>query len=267
MKRIIFTFGDKGGAGKSVVARVLAEALIASGKDPLLVDADPTVGHLLKFLGARDESGALIWPQPATGVRTYALHGNDDDRTQFGEIVESGRDLILVDMPAASATLLGKIEANYGLLAWAHDAGYDVTLIISITPDESSMFAVEDAAALDPRADLVVVRNGGFGDLDKHFIVWDGSDEDEIAEHPGKAALRQRGLEIRLPDLDKGTLALIGALRLPFRAAAGDGAYGKFLKLGPRRRQVGRFLEEARVQFESVGTPLGFGDVKKRSAA
>ncbi|HET9394202.1 MAG TPA: hypothetical protein VFO29_11870 [Candidatus Rubrimentiphilum sp.] len=260
MKNLICTYGDKGGCGKSTEIRGLAESLIAADKNPLLVDADPTVGHLVGYLGVRDGDGYPVIPQPANGVRTYALHGSADDRVEFGAIVDSGRDLILVDLPAASATLLKAVEADYGLFAYAHERGYDVTLVCVLTPDGSSMLAVQDAADLDPRATIVAVKNLAFGDP-KHFILWDGSPEENVPPATGKAIVAERGAEIVLPALDRGTLALIGLHRLTFREAVKS----PYL-IGPRQRQVARFLSECREQFESVGAPLGFAPAKRSAA-
>jgi hypothetical protein len=189
------------------------------------------------------------------------LHGSQDDRVEFGAILDERRNLVLVDLPAASATLLRQVEADYGLMRWAHEAGYAVTFVIPITPDGASMLAVQDAADLDPEASIVIARNAAFGDPTRHFVVWDGSDAEAIPESRGKQIVRDRGTEIVLPALDPATLALVGAFRLPFSDVRGSRL------IGPRQRQVARLLDDAHTAFTSCGDLLGFGATTTRGAA
>ncbi|TAM88055.1 hypothetical protein EPN42_10165 [bacterium] len=261
MKRLICTYGDKGGVGKSTIARALGEVLIAADKRPLLVDADPTVGHLVGYLGVRGDDGWPVIPQPPTGVRTYALHGSADDRVEFGAILEAGRDLIVVDLPAASATLLRQVEADYGLFGLAHQMGYDVTLIAALTPDAASMLAVADAAELDPDATIIAARNLAFGES-RHFLVWDGSESEGVGPARGKEIIARRGAEIEVPRLDPATVALLGTHRLTYHEAIASPRL-----ILPRRQQVARWLSQVQGEFERVGTALGFGGRAKRGAA
>lgn len=64
MKRFVMTISDKGGSGKSVTARKLADYYRANGRDDvLLVDGDGEVGQLLKFYGERDANGRITAKQ------------------------------------------------------------------------------------------------------------------------------------------------------------------------------------------------------------
>jgi len=54
---ILTVGGEKGGVGKSTLAVHLAYMLSLSGRDPLLIDADPQ-GSTTNFTAARDERGA-----------------------------------------------------------------------------------------------------------------------------------------------------------------------------------------------------------------
>ena len=59
---------DKGGTGKSIFSRALADRLRRDRIDSLLVDGDGTVGQLLQFYGERDEAGRLQEQTPDRGV-------------------------------------------------------------------------------------------------------------------------------------------------------------------------------------------------------
>ena len=226
-----------------------------SGKKPMLVDADAEVGHLRRMHGTRDSHGILLRPQPSDGVRPFRFHADERDRIEFASILDSGHELILVDLPAASITVLKQVEADYGFFALAHQVGYAVTLVVVVTPDEASMASVRSAAALDPHADLVMIRNLAFGDA-TDFVVWDGSDREGVAPAAGKAILAERGgFDITMPRLNPGTVALIGAKRISFSAAADT--HTSPLVTG-RRSQVATWLTRFEGELRRAGSVLGF---------
>ncbi len=70
----------KGGAGNSLVARLLAEMKREAEPVTWLVDGDGEVGQLVQYLGRRDPGGRLVREQRGDeGVATFALHGWRDD--------------------------------------------------------------------------------------------------------------------------------------------------------------------------------------------
>ena len=157
--RLIGYLNDKGGSGKSFACSAHADILRRAGKQPLLVDTDGEVGHLARMFGERNATGQLLTEQSLNGVRRYGFHADERDRVEFASILEERADLVLVDFPAASVTLLRAVEQDYGFFKVAHDRGYAVTLVVVITPDAASMASLRGAAQLDPNADLVLVRN------------------------------------------------------------------------------------------------------------
>lgn len=253
MKRLIAYIGDKGGAGKSFGCTAHAEILHRAGHKPYLVDTDGEVGHLTRMFGERDADGKLLKDQSASGVRRFRFHADERDRIEFARILDEGHDLILVDLPAASVTLLRAVEEDYGFFRLAHESGYAVTLVVVVTPDEASLASVRAAATLDPKADLVMVRNFGFGEPDD-FIVWDGSARDEIAPAKGKAVFESRGgIDLAMPMLNRGTVALIGALKLSFGFAASP----KSPLHSGRRSQVAVWLAKVEREYSKAGGIMG----------
>ena len=132
--------------------------------------------------------------------------------------------------------------------------GYGVTMVAVVTPDESSMASLRAGSDLDPQADLVLLRNMAFGDRED-FVVWDGSDKENIALAKGKAILAERhGHDLVFPMLNRGTVALIGALKLSFVKA--ESISESPLRLG-RRSQVGVWLTTIEREFEKAGDVMG----------
>jgi hypothetical protein len=260
--RLIGYLNDKGGSGKSFACSAHADILRRAGKQPLLVDTDGEVGHLARMFGERDATGKLLADQSRAGVRRYGFHADERDRIEFASILEERADLVLVDFPAASVMLLNQVERDYGFFRLAHQRGYDVTLVVVITPDAASMASLRGAAVLDPAADLVLVRNAAFGDS-TDFIVWDGSAKENIKPAGGKALLAGRGgNDLTLPMLNRGTVALIGAKKMSFTGASAEDSP---LSLG-RRSQVATWLDAVERAYREAGDVMGLEPLKVRSA-
>jgi hypothetical protein len=252
-KRLIAYIGDKGGSGKSFGATVHATVLHRAGLAPVLVDTDGEVGHLARMFGVRDKAGMLLKEQPPEGVRRFKFHQDERDRVEIASILDEGHELVLIDLPAASVTLLRAMEADYGFFRLAHENGYAVTLVVVVTPDEASLASVRAAAALDPLADLVMLRNAAFGDKED-FVVWDGSVKENIKPAKGKAVLAERnGADLTLPMLNRGTVALVGALKISFEKAASTSSP---LHSG-RRSQVYTWLAKVESEFAKANVQMG----------
>ena len=195
-KRLILTIGDKGGTGKSTFTRLLAELHRKATTDTLLVDADGTVGQLIQFLGERDKTDALIPDQSHNnGVEYFSLHGDETDRDNLTSILEVGSNTVLVDLPAASITVLKGIEEDLGFFALVKRFKYEITFVSVITPYRASVRGVRDITNLAPTATHVVVRNLKEGDADD-FAFWAGSDAEK-----NFTGLGPRGIMIDLPKL------------------------------------------------------------------
>jgi len=238
-KRLIIYIKDKGGCGASFACVAHAALLRRAGLKPLLVDTDGEIGHLRRNF-------------PVDDVRSFSFHAKESDRVDFAEILDEGREIVLVDMPAASLTLMGKIERDYGFVALAHRAGYAVTFVCVGTPDPASLYAIEGAAELDEDASLIFVRNHGFGE-NADFLVWDGSAEDGLPPHDGKAVLAERGgCDLHMPRLDPGTVALMSAFGITYESAPTSR-----LKAG-RRSQIETFLRRFESELQKASDLTGF---------
>jgi len=80
VRRWILVTSSKGGVGKSLVARLLAETKREVEPATWLLDGDGEVGQLAQYLGTRDEHGKIVRGQRGdSGVDTFALHSWRDD--------------------------------------------------------------------------------------------------------------------------------------------------------------------------------------------
>lgn len=225
MKRFVMTISDKGGAGKSAMARLIADYFFVTKTPALLVDADGEVGQLAKFYAERDENGRIKKQQtPGVGVIRYALHGQQSEKEKIATVLDYGADLILVDFPAAGLTLMEQLQNSVGLLDDIKSEGYTPVFVNPINPFAASMRTVKRMISMGGiDSEYIVIKNNMFADGAEDWIVWDGCEETGIKPSSGKNALAQvGGIEIELPKLRLGAMSLIDEFNLTFETACND---------------------------------------------
>ena len=112
MSRIHFVGGEKGGVGKSVVARVLAQWFIDRQIPFAGVDADQSHGVLIRSYGECTQSVNLAKPESADQIMDRALGA---DRR------------VLVDLPGQSALALKAWLSDADILPFASEMGIPFT--------------------------------------------------------------------------------------------------------------------------------------------
>lgn len=167
MKRIILSHGDKGGSGKSEVAKRTAAALIQAGKTIRVIDGDnknPSLHTAFK------NSGADIHC-----INVMHSDGIDD---LFEAIATSPGD-VLLDLPARASELTenrGKTAAsekafNFSLLL--ENIAADLIVMFVIDQTRPPLVALrEELKALPETAKWVIVRNWR---EERSFELFDGS--------------------------------------------------------------------------------------------
>src|SRR5512144_1647639 len=138
-KRWIMVGSDKGGTGKSIFSRALADRLRRDRVNALLVDGDGTVGQLLQFYGDRDETGRLCEQSPDSGVMPFAMTGGVKDRDALVNMLDYDKAVVLCDLPAGSITFLRQLEQEVGLIDLVTLQGYRLTLVNVISPYRAAM--------------------------------------------------------------------------------------------------------------------------------
>ena len=251
MKRFVMVSGDKGGTGKSLMARALADRIRREQYDALLIDGDGEVGNLFQFYATLDENGEPVADQMPDGVVPIRFTGPERERDQLLAAVDLGRSLILADMPAASLTQLKQFDSDTGFFAELTCADYRATLVNVLSPFSASTRTVREMIELaGEQADYVVAINPWFGDRED-FFMWYGNAT--CSASPGRTMLAESGgIEIALPKLQAGVLVAIDELLLTFSAAREDTRLTT-----PQRSRLHRWMQAVDAEFDQAAEYLG----------
>ena len=208
MSYIHFIGGEKGGVGKSLVARVLAQYFVDRGIPFTGFDTDKSHGALLRFYADFAAPAVLDRHDSLDPIIEHAL--------------EDPQRRILVDLAAQTQQSLGKwlddadviglAQENGLTLTWWHvmDAGRDSVDLLRQWLDQ-----------FGGRIKLVIVLNEVRGD---RFEILEASGELARAEALGASVISLR----RLPDttmqkIDQHSVSFWAAVNHPDRAASGLG--------------------------------------------
>jgi len=230
MSSIHFIGGEKGGVGKSLFARVLAQYLIDHELPLAAFDSDQSHGSLLRCYAD--------YTQPIVPAKTDGL-----DRA-VEAAAEDGQLSVLIDLAAQthgslqawlqSADVPGlAAELQIGLTYWhVMDAGHDSVSLLSRLIDE-----------LDPRVRLVLVLNEIRGD---QF--------EQLQSSGVKARAEERGaLALAMPRLPDNTVQRIDSHGASFWAAINpQDPNGSALGLIERQR-VKVWLQRLYAEIARVG--------------
>ena len=230
MSQIHFIGGEKGGVGKSLVARLLAQYCIDRELPFVAFDTDRSHGALLRFYGA------------------YTTPASVDDQDSLDRIVEAAAEVperrVLVDLAAqtqepmrrwADGAGLADLAAEIGLgLTWWHvmDAGRDSTDLLGALLD-----------ALPAGMKLVLVKNEVRGEK---FDLLESSGLLARAAAVGAQVISLRKLpESTMQKIDALSTSFWAAVHHPDRAATGLGLL--------ERQRVKTWLQRAYAEIGQVG--------------
>lgn len=229
MIRIHFVGGEKGGVGKSVVARVLAQYHIDRGKLFCAFDGDLSHGALIRYYG-----------EYAKAVDISDFESAD----QIAEVAaEKGCDVI-VDLAAQSARSIDRWMEEAGLVEFASEIGVVVTMWHVMDDGTDSIRLLEKTLnTYGPGPAYILVRNQGRG---SDFSLFERSE--------GKARADSFGAQtIDLPQLHAGSMRKIDQVGASLWAAANnkDEALGPTLGMLERQR-VRVWLNKAYAELDRV---------------
>jgi hypothetical protein len=232
MSQIYFVGGEKGGVGKSVVARLLAQWCVDCSAPFAAIDADASHGSLLRSYGEFTQPVDLEAFASADEIVNRALGA---ERT------------VVVDLPAQSGRALERWIESADVLRFAREAGIRLTLW---HVSDGTFDSVRDLErTLDRWADAfeyVAVKNQARA---RDFSLFDESD--------GRRRLEQMGGRvIDLPELDGAAMSRIDRSGASFWNAIHDAAGAHIL--APLQRERARlWLGRCYKAFGAVANVIG----------
>jgi hypothetical protein len=227
VSHIHFIGGEKGGVGKSVVARALAQWSIDRSVPFAAVDADPSHGALSRHYRDYTQRVDLTASESADQIVDRAL---------------AGERRVLVDLPAQSARSLHAWITSANVLEFAKEMGIGLTFWhVSDGGFASTSDIHRVLDLLDNQLPHVVVKNYG---RSRDFSLFDASDaKKKLDDLSGKV--------VEIPELDPTTMYRIDRFGLSFWAAA-QVAEGELALRALERRRVKLWLESCYSQFDAL---------------
>jgi hypothetical protein len=221
--------GEKGGVGKSVVARLLAQYWLDHAKPFTSFDTDRSHGALLRYY--RDFSQPIEISRVEDLDQLIEASAPPDARVLVDLAAQTGRDLY--DWLDAGEVLELAREHGIRLVLWhVMDDGKDSVTVLSRLLERYG-----------ERANYVVVHNKGRG---SNFRLFHESPAAESVSKLGAPLLE-------LPALHSGTMSKIDRLDKSFWSAVNQhNEPGASLGIMERQR-VRMWLRESYGQFERVG--------------
>lgn len=233
MKTLHLIGGEKGGVGKSVLARVLCQFLVDQAREFTAFDGDASHPALLRYYAEFSQPVSLADFESCDRLLLAA--------------VESGATV--VDLPAQSERLVSQWIADSGVQELAEEVGVQLVRWHVMDDGKDSVRLLEDLLAQPQQATgFVVVHNYGRG----ADFAWTKQSEAHAAAAEAGAAF------IDLPNLHAPTMSKIDKIDASFWAASNnsDSERGPCLNMLERQR-VKIWLRRAYRELERVHASLG----------
>jgi hypothetical protein len=231
MSRVHFIGGEKGGVGKSVVARVLAQWFLDRSIPFAAVDGELSQGALIRYYRDFTQPADLAATESADQIMDRALGA---DRR------------VLVDLPAQSARSLKAWMTDANVIEFAREMGIGLSFWHVSDGGFASVSEIERAIGVfRNQLQHVVVRNFG---RSKDFSQFDQSDAkrqlDDLSGHV-----------LDFPELDPATMYRIDRFGLSFWAAI-HRTEGEAVLKPLERQRVKLWLDRCYAQLEALDGAL-----------
>ena len=249
-KRLIFIYGDKGGVGKSAVARLLLDIYRFLSIPCKAIDSDTSNADLYRcYRRVGDKGIEILESEPDTVERVdFTVRGEAD---YLIDSLGSYTELMLVDLPARSRDTFTSFIRELDLLSVAAESGYRVTIVHVLGKTRSSVSALKDVVELcGNEADYVVVKNLLFGEPHT-FTRYDASQtRKKVIEQLG-------GIKLNLLEMFWTSWDVIEDNDLPFSNAVD--ADRTILQRSQRTRAY-RWLMDMTEEVKKATLYLGLGE-------
>lgn len=205
--QFVLVHGDKGGVGKSTVAQVIADRLLAAKIPVAIIDADTRNPDVLRMFAEAD------CPRIALNLRA-----TDGWMDAMDFVHQHPGHTFVLSMPAGiGESMQAEFTDFVHFLKTFNKAGLETHLsmwwVMGSTPDSVNLLERALQSHANQFGQVVVVRNTIFG-APESFVFWNGS--------PLKTALEKQGaITVDLPPLHERIMTKLvnPACVMPFSAA------------------------------------------------
>jgi hypothetical protein len=227
--KIHFIGGEKGGVGKSVVARLLCQWAIDRQHPFTAVDADASHGALTRHYGTFTRSVDLMRPESADEILSLAL---DADQR------------VIVDLPSQADRLVAAWISETGALQLARESNVDVVFWHVMDDGKDAIATLGRLVErYGDKARYVIVENLGRG---KEFSLFDRS--------PARAAATAAGaVTIQLPELHAPAMRKIDRSDGSFWAAVHNPEFAADLFTRMDRQRIKAWMQTCYDQLARLG--------------
>ncbi|MFN6571092.1 hypothetical protein [Dendronalium sp. ChiSLP03b] len=199
--RLVLVTGDKGGTGKSVVARILLDIYRHRNINCIAYECDQSNPQLYRH-----------YNKVAPGVSGLKLNQRGGADALQDDLKRLSPKVSLVDLPAGAAEYFESVAKDIFLFQNAQRLGYRITMVSVLGRLKDSVLQLKRLVNFcGDRVDYVVVKNLYWGDENK-FTRYNNSKVKQAVEELG-------GIELLLPELYDDIFDLIDSQDLTFREA------------------------------------------------
>ena len=228
MSKVHFVGGEKGGVGKSVIARLLCQYCIDKKLAFTAIDADGSHGTLYRHYGDYARSVDLGQFESADQILTAA--GEGDRR-------------VIVDLPAQSQRPLFAWMAATGAVDLAAENGVRLAFWHIIDDGKDALITLDRLfGQLGRSVQYCVVKNAGRGGKD--FSLFEESETRDRARELGATILE-------IPELHAAAMQKIDRLDASFWAAVNNREYGADTFTRMDRQRINVWLAACYAQLEA----------------
>ncbi|PSB02790.1 hypothetical protein [Merismopedia glauca] len=232
MSNLIFVTGNKGGIGKSTLARGLIDRYLAQNIPLSVYDGDTEIGSLHRFC------------HKVTPVHRIDMHGSNPLDKLMIDLDTSQPSPVVVDLAAGIGTVFSIATAELGFFDWLRTTRYQVSMFSVISNLIDSVVILKKLLESLEQQKVssihhVVVKNLHFGDPES-FDTYDRSSTRKILLELG-------GKEIFLPKLNDLTCQTVDFKNLSFSQAVTDTSIGL-----PHRLRISTWLSNLNAELDQV---------------
>jgi energy-coupling factor transporter ATP-binding protein EcfA2 len=232
--RLVLVTGDKGGTGKSVVARILLDVYRHRSTNCLAYECDQSNPQLHRH-----------YDKVIPGVKTLKLNQRGGADALQNDLKQFNPQVSLVDMPAGAAEYFENIAKDIFLFENAQRLGYRITMVSVLSRVKESLSQLQRLVDFcGDRVDYVIIKNLYWGEEHK-FTRYNNSQIRQTVTEKG-------AVELMLPELFDDIFDLIDSNDLTFREALEHDAF-----TFSNQSRVFGWIQACEAEFRRAGVQLG----------